>query len=180
MFRSLRADPFGLETPFNPYESMKKPSPIRSFVVAFLALLASLLNFAGAEDRKVDPDSIYARLGGQAAIDAAVDLFYEKMLADERVAFFFEDVNMKVQVRKQKEYLSAAFGGPEPWTGEDMRAAHADLDLKERDFHAVAENLQTTLEELEVDDELIREIMTLVGSLKDEVLNREPTADRGN
>lgn len=146
--------------------------------LTILASVFAILVFPSAgfaeEKRKVDPGSIYARLGGEAAIDAAVDLFYEKMLADERIAFFFEDVNMKVQIRKQKEFLSAAFGGPIPWTGEDMRKAHENLDIKKEDFQAVAENLLSTLEDLKVDEALIGEIMALVGSLENDVLNRDP------
>lgn len=126
--------------------------------------------------------SLYQRIGGKAAINAAVDLFYVKVLADERINFFFDDVNMKKQHNKQKAFLSAAFGGPEPWTGKDMRAAHKNLpDLKEEHFNAVAENLQATLVELKVDEKLVAEVMAVAGSVKDDVLNRpKPKAAPGS
>jgi YHS domain-containing protein len=73
--------------------------------------------------------SLYQKLGGKAAIDAAVEAFYVKVLADARVKDFFENINMTRQRRKQKEFLSAALGGPLPWTGRDMRTAHADLGI---------------------------------------------------
>src|SRR5690606_21026685 len=95
--------------------------------------------------------SLYQRLGGKAAINAAVDRFYEKILADERVNHFFDDVNMKTQIRKQKEFLSTAFGSPVAWTGADMRKAHENLDLREEDFTAIAENLQGALVDLKID-----------------------------
>jgi len=38
--------------------------------------------------------SLYERLGGAAAVDAAVDLFYTKVLADDRIKHFFEGVDM--------------------------------------------------------------------------------------
>ncbi|MCG8601987.1 MAG: group 1 truncated hemoglobin [Verrucomicrobiales bacterium] len=144
------------------------------FCLLPFALTISLLSVAVGDDvrNKVDPKSLYARVGGQEAINAAVDLFYEKLLADERVNFFFDDVNMKVQIRKQKEFLSAALGGPEPWTGKDMRKAHENLDLREEDFSVVAEHLQNTLVELKLDHKLVEEIMTLVASTKDDVLNK--------
>jgi len=116
--------------------------------------------------------SLYQQLGGKAAINAAVDLFYVKVLADDRVNFFFEDINMNAQKRKQKEFLSAALGSPVAWTGKDMRKAHANLDLKEADFGAIAENLNATLVELGISNELIGQVMTLVGSTKDDVLNK--------
>lgn len=117
-------------------------------------------------------ESLYHQVGGKAAINAAVDLFYTKVLADESVNHFFEDVNMKRQHNKQKEFLSAALGGPEPWTGKDMRKAHKSIDLTEKDFGAIAGHLQATLEELKVEEELLGKIMAVVASTKDEVLNK--------
>ena len=109
----------------------------------------------------------------RAAISAAVDLFYKKVLADDHINHFFEDVNMKRQHNKQKQFLAAALGGPEPWTGKDMRKAHKDLaDLDESHFNAVAGHLQATLVELKIDKDLIGKVMAVAGSVKDDVLNR--------
>jgi hemoglobin len=118
-------------------------------------------------------NSLYHKLGGKPAIDAAVAAFYVKVLADSRINHYFKDTNMTKQRRKQKEFLSAAFGGPVPWTGLDMRTAHADMKLSEADFNAVAENLQKTLEELKVPKDLISQVMTIAASTKDAVLNRK-------
>jgi len=118
-------------------------------------------------------NSLYQKLGGKAAIDAAVEAFYVKVLADERVKHFFDDINMNKQRRKQKEFLSAAFGGPIPWTGKDLRKAHANVaGLNETHFNAIAENLKSTLEDLKVKKELIDQVMAIAGSVKDDVLNR--------
>ena len=117
--------------------------------------------------------SLYHKIGGAGAINATVDLFYTKVLADKEVKHFFEDVNMKRQHKMQKAFISAALGGPQPWTGKDLRKAHADLDLKESDFNAIAGHLQETLQELKVKEELIKQVMAIVGSTKDDVLNRK-------
>jgi hemoglobin len=118
--------------------------------------------------------SLYHRLGGKAAVEAAVDKFYVKVLADKRINHFFEDINMATQHRKQKAFLSAAFGSPVAWKGKDMRRAHEDMTLTEVHFNAVAENLQKTLEEMKVPQPLISEVMTIAASTKDAVLNRKP------
>ena len=44
--------------------------------------------------------SLFAQLGGTAAVDAAVDIFYRKVLADDRVSRFFEGVDMDRQRAK--------------------------------------------------------------------------------
>lgn len=117
--------------------------------------------------------SIYQKLGGKAALDAAVELFYVKVLADKRVNHYFEDISMAKQKRKQKEFLSAALGGPNPYVGKDLRTAHADLDgLNDTHFDAIAEHLLATLQELKVDAALIAQAMAIVGSTRDAVLNR--------
>jgi hemoglobin len=117
--------------------------------------------------------SLYDRLGGEPAVEAAVDVFYRKVLTDERIAHHFEDVEMSRQREKQKAFLSFAFGGPRPASNPpDMRATHARLQLTEQDFDAVMEHLAATLVELDVPPELIAEAAGVAASVKDDVLNR--------
>jgi len=121
-------------------------------------------------------NSLYHQLGGKAALEAVIDAFYVKVLADVRIKHIFADVNMDKQARRQKAFLAAAFGGPVSWTGKDMRKAHLDLKLTEEHFNAVAENLQKTLEEFKVKKELIDQVMAIAGSVKNDVLNRPKEA----
>ncbi len=121
---------------------------------------------------KAREDSLYQKLGGKAAMEAAIDAFYVKVLADQRVKHFFDDVSMDKQRRKQKEFLSAAFGGPQPWTGKDMRKAHEGMGLTEEHFNAIAENLVATLKDLKISQELIDQVVAVALTTKDDVLGR--------
>ena len=116
--------------------------------------------------------SIYERIGGDAAMDAAVDLFYRKVLSDDRISQFFDAVDMDRQRAKQKAFLTFAFGGPTPYTNKDMRTAHAHMKLTELHFDAVMENLGATLVELGVPSDLIAEAAAVALSVKSDVLNR--------
>lgn len=126
---------------------------------------------------KAREDSLYQKLGGKAAIDAVVDAFYVKVLADKRVKDFFADVSMDKQRRKQKEFLSAAFGGPLPWTGKDMRKAHTGMGLTEEHFNAIAENLVNTLKDFKVKQDLIDQVVAIALTTKDDVLGRPKKAN---
>lgn len=42
----------------------------------------------------MDNQSLFVRLGGEGAVDAAVNLFYTKILADELVKDFFKSTDM--------------------------------------------------------------------------------------
>lgn len=119
--------------------------------------------------------SIYDQLGGEAAIDAAVDRFYVKVLADERIKHFFEGVDMEKQARMQKGFLVFAFGGPNNYTGRGMEAAHRKLvaaGLNDKHYDAVVENLGSTLQELGIADELIAKAASVAESVRDAVLGR--------
>ena len=116
--------------------------------------------------------SLYERLGGEGAVDAAVDIFYRKVLADERISHFFDTVDMDRQRAKQKAFLTYAFGGPNAYSGKDMRTAHAKMHLTEVHFDAVMENLGATLVELNVPAEMIGEAAAIAASVKNDVLNK--------
>lgn len=118
------------------------------------------------------PKPLYDRIGGEAAVDAAVDLFYRKVLGDDRISHFFETVDMDSQRAKQKAFLTVAFGGPNSYSGKAMRAAHAHMNLTDEHFDAVMEQLGGTLKELNVPDELIGEAAAIALSVKDDVLNK--------
>lgn len=116
--------------------------------------------------------SVYEAIGGSAAVDAAVDIFYRKVLSDDRISDFFDTTDMEEQHKKQKAFLTMAFGGPNSYSGKDMREAHASMNLTEGHFTAVAECLVGTLEELDVPQEHIDTIVGICVSVKPDVLNQ--------
>jgi len=120
-------------------------------------------------------ETLYEQLGGEAAVDAAVDIFYRKVLADIRINTFFETVNMDTQAAKQKAFLTMAFGGPHNYTGKDMRDGHSHLvseGLNDSHFDAVLENLRATLRELGVPDELVHSALTIAEGTRSDVLGK--------
>ncbi len=119
--------------------------------------------------------SLYERLGGEAAVDAAVDIFYRKVLSDDRVNDFFDGVDMNAQIAKQKGFLTMVFGGPNNYSGKDMRDGHKHLvarGLADKHVDAIVELLGATLKELNVADEDIQEVANIANSVRDDVLNR--------
>jgi truncated hemoglobin YjbI/glyoxylase-like metal-dependent hydrolase (beta-lactamase superfamily II) len=119
--------------------------------------------------------SLYDRIGGEAAVDAAVDIFYQKILADDAVSNFFVGIDMDKQRTKQKAFLAMVFGGPQQYSGKGLRAVHAALverGLDDGHFDVVAGHLGATLRELGVASDIAAEVMAIVGGARDDVLNR--------
>ena len=121
-------------------------------------------------------ESLYERIGGDAAISAAVDVFYRKVLTDDRISSFFETTDMDAQHAKQKSFLTFVCGGPANYSGKDMRGAHAhmvaDQGLADVHFDAVMEHLGGSLKELGVADALIAEVAAIAESTRSDVLGK--------
>ncbi len=119
--------------------------------------------------------SVYEQIGGEPAMAAAVEVFYRKVLADDRISHFFEDVDMERQAAKQKAFLTLVTGGPASYSGRDMRAGHAHLvkrGLNDVHFNAVAGHLKDTLEELGGPASLVAQVLAIAESARADVLNR--------
>ncbi len=127
------------------------------------------------ESDVIEQASLYERIGGEAAVNAAVDLFYDKVLNDYRINRFFEKTDMAKQAAHLKAFMAVAFGGPNSYQGRSLRDGHArlvKLGLDDSHFDAVVEDLAATLVELNVPQELIQEAAALVESVRGEVLGR--------
>ncbi|MBN4076738.1 group 1 truncated hemoglobin [Mariprofundus ferrooxydans] len=126
--------------------------------------------------RKEITMSLYDDLGGEASIDAAVDIFYRRVLGDSYINRFFEGVDMDKQAGKQKAFLTMVFGGPNDYTGQDMREGHKHLvekmGLNDSHFEHVLAHLRSTLAELGVGGDKIQEVIDIADSVRADVLNK--------
>lgn len=119
--------------------------------------------------------TLYEQLGGDAAIDAAVNIFYRKVLEDYRINRFFDNLDMEIQSSKLKAFLVMVFGGPNNYTGADMRKAHERLvrmGLDDSHFDIVMEHLGATLHELNVPEALVAQVAALAESTRNDVLGK--------
>ena len=82
---------------------------------------------------------------------------------------------MDVQKRKQRAFLTMAFGGPANYTGRHLRSAHDFLvteGLEDSHFDAVAGHLRDSLAQIDIAADLIAEVMAIVEAARDDVLGR--------
>jgi hemoglobin len=117
--------------------------------------------------------TLFERLGGEAAVEAAVVRFYDKVMADPALAGFFDGLDLPAQIQKQIAFMTMAFGGPTKYTGRDLRTAHAKLvarGLGDPHFDAVAGHLASTLDELGIPTDVRDEVLAVVGGTRSHVL----------
>jgi hemoglobin len=119
--------------------------------------------------------SLYEQLGGDAMVAKTVTRFYGRVVADPLLRPFFEGMDMRRMEAMQKAFLTTAFGGPNAYSGRDMRRAHERLvqrGMGDAHFDAVVKHLDSTLAELEVNKTLRDWARALTESLRKDILGR--------
>lgn len=119
--------------------------------------------------------NIYAELGGAAAVAAAVDDFYRRVLSDPALVGYFAGVDPERVKAHQRTFLAAALGGPAGYRGRSMREAHAGLHVRDVDFDRVVDHLVATLAALEVPGPTITTVVELLGPLRGQIVNEPAT-----
>ncbi|GGM07616.1 MULTISPECIES: group I truncated hemoglobin [Micromonospora] len=116
------------------------------------------------------PTSHYERIGGAASVKAAVDLFYDRVLADPEVAGYFTDVNMTGQRRHLAAMLTVVLGGPNEYTGRDLAQAHQPLGITEAQYATVGGHLTATLTQLGVPADTLAYVADVLAQVQDQVV----------
>ncbi|NKE34618.1 group 1 truncated hemoglobin [Natronococcus sp. JC468] len=115
-------------------------------------------------------DTLYDRLGGQDAIGAVVDEFYDRVMADERVAYYFEDTDMQKQRIHQTQFISSVTGGPVDYSGAEMEAVHEGMGITPTEFDAIATHLDDALAEFDVDEADRQAVLEAIDSYRPEIV----------
>ncbi|MCB0337751.1 MAG: hypothetical protein KDD62_15650, partial [Bdellovibrionales bacterium] len=119
---------------------------------------------------------LFERLGGSPAIEATVEEFYRRVLADDLLKAFFNGLNMTALKKKQVDFFTQALGGPANYQGRDMESSHEYLGIASEHFDAVAGHLVGTLQSLNVSQDLIDEVVSVVAPLKDIIVTEGKNA----
>lgn len=118
---------------------------------------------------------LFDRLGGMKAINQAVDIFYAKVMADPHVSRFFDNITMPRLRAKQKAFLAMVSGGPNAYTGRNLRDAHRPLveqGLDDSHLDRVIALLGDTLLELGAAPGDVAEVAAIANSVRNEILDR--------
>ena len=129
---------------------------------------ASVLHYGANERRAV----MLEKLGGQRALRRAIDIFYAKQIADDRLMYFFRGVNVEIIKWHQFNLMSIAFTAvPENFDLPDLllnrHGRLFDMGLDETYFDIVAQHFKDTLVEMDVDPDLIKESLDVVMPLRE-------------
>ena len=114
--------------------------------------------------------SIYEAIGGRAALTAAVDDFFARLLADPVLGPFFPGGVGAKHRAYVVTLLGEALGGPERYRGPDLARAHHGLGITDAHFDMTAGHLSATLDSLGVPRPVADDIIAIVATLRPAVV----------
>lgn len=117
------------------------------------------------------PETLYERLGGEDNIARIVNDAIDEHLNNPLVKTRFENAaDIEDSRRKAIEFFCAGAGGPQTYTGRDMRTAHTGMNVSEQEFIAVVDDILLALDKNEVGEQERKDVLAILYSLKGEIV----------
>lgn len=127
------------------------------------------------------PATLYDRLGGAAAVEAAVDQFLANVLANVQIKDDFEGTVAQGRAGDLRQNLidqiCDATGGPCTYSGLSMAEAHAGLNINADDFTALVGDLVGALQSLNVAQSEIDELVAILAPLQGDIVKANTLFD---
>ena len=108
--------------------------------------LAACFAIPAAYAQSASADALYQQLGGEPGLVKLTDDFMVRLIADPRMEPFFRDTDQKDFKHKLVLQLCDVSGGPCKTKNPDMKETHADQHIGMRDFNALVEVLQQSMD----------------------------------
>lgn len=119
----------------------------KSRICALSIVMAFGLVLGGCQSHPRTPDSdLYQQLGERSGIANVVEDLLYRIVDDERINFQFKGMDVAQFHRNLTDQLCELSGGPCTYSGREMRELHADMNITNTQFNALAENLILAME----------------------------------
>lgn len=109
-------------------------------------------------------ETLFERIGGKDTVDAMVVTFYEYVFADSELNSFFKETNVDKLINMQREFFTAALGGPIVYTGKPIHEAHFGLGISRKQFARFVNHLLKTLESYDLSAMEVSDIIAQVST----------------
>ena len=117
--------------------------------------------------------SLYERLGGRPRITAIMNDVIANHLANPTVGPRFRHVvDLDALKAHAVDFFCAGSGGTDTYSGRDMSAAHAGMNISEQEFVATIDDILAALDKHGVGAPERREVLAILYSMKDDIVRR--------
>jgi hemoglobin len=122
--------------------------------------------------------TLYERLGEEKGITKAVDDFVANVVADENIKDnhkkHFKEGDVAGLKKKLVDQVGEATGGPQKYTGKNMKEAHKGLEITDQDFDALLNDLAKALDMNKVAEADRNQLLKMLEGFRAEVVEKKP------
>lgn len=112
-----------------------------------LVLATLLLGGCQATPASGPAPGLYQQLGERSGIANIVEDLLYRIVEDDRINEHFAGIDVERFHTQLTDQLCSLSGGPCTYTGREMRESHADMNISNTEFNALAENLILAMEQ---------------------------------
>ena len=120
--------------------------------------------------------SLYERLGGYDVIAAITDDFLGRVMADERIGYYWAGDSLDTKRRDRQlivDFLSHASGGPTFYTGRNMKTSHQGLGITTEEYDVLMVHCVASLEACGLQEAEKTDVCGFMNSLREEIVEAE-------
>ncbi len=139
-----------------------------SLTFAFVAVVMT----CAPPQASAEQASLYERLGGEPVVMKVSKQTLARVASDPTVNQSFDQVDLPKLEVKLFEHLCSLTGGGCKYTGDDMKTAHAGLNIRQAEFYAMVEALRAALDANGVGEREKNELLRLLAPMKRDVVTR--------
>lgn len=114
--------------------------------------------------------SLYERLGGPDKIRTICTDIYDAHASNPKIMTRFADANREETIQKVWEFFCSGIGGPESYSGRDMKTAHAGMNIAAGEFVEVCDDVLQALDKNGVGQKEKDEVLCILYSMKGDIV----------
>ena len=103
--------------------------------------------------------TLFEKYGGFSTVSKIVLTFYDRMIEDDTVGPFFDDVDLSRLIDHQNKFISSLMGGPASFSDNHIERAHRHMTIEDHHFDRLKEIVEETLVEYSVEAADIKTIL---------------------
>ncbi|CAN5914126.1 group 1 truncated hemoglobin [soil metagenome] len=124
----------------------------------------------------METKSLFERLGGSAGVERIVDEVASRHLDNPTIGARFRpylEQPQKLQDLKVHlgRFLEMGSGGPQRYTGRDMKSAHKGMNISPAEYVAATDDILAALAQVGIDEQTRKDVLAMVWSLKGDIVH---------
>lgn len=120
--------------------------------------------------------NLYHALGGKPTLEKVHKIFYDILYARPWLGQYVHDMPQNVIEAQQTDFMTAAMGGPEVYSGKFPGPAHRHMYITEEMFGLRQTLLKQALEKAQIPDELAEKWLNINASFRSGLVKESLTA----